>query len=75
MGCKGVCHNYKAEKKSVGFSRYANGQKRCQMCSIFIQWEGLWCPCCGYKLRMTPRSSKFKRKLREESVNRQSVTN
>jgi DNA-directed RNA polymerase subunit RPC12/RpoP len=32
----------------------------------FIEWEGLWCPCCGYKLRTKPRHSKFKAKLRIE---------
>jgi hypothetical protein len=31
-----------------------------------MKWEGLWCPCCGYKLRIGPRHSKFKAKLREQ---------
>jgi hypothetical protein len=43
---------------------YATGQKRCQICEIFIKWDGLSCPCCGYKLRNGPRSFKFKAKLR-----------
>jgi hypothetical protein len=26
--------------------------------------DGLWCPCCGYRLRTRPRNSKFKAELR-----------
>ena len=44
--------------------RYAAGQKCCQICEIFIKWDGLWCPCCGCRLRMGPRLFKHKAKLR-----------
>ena len=66
MVCKGICILHKAYKP-VGSttSRYAIGQKRCQICEIFIKWEGLSCPCCGYKLRVGPRQYKHKKaKLR-----------
>ncbi len=63
MTCKGVCIRHKAQKP-VGSGRYANGQKRCQVCEIFIKWDGLSCPCCGCRLRNGPRSFKFKAKLR-----------
>ena len=64
MTCKGICSRYKAQKP-VGTGRYASGQRRCQICEIFIKWEGLWCPCCGYRLRTKPRNLKYKAKLRE----------
>ena len=63
MNCKGICVRYKAQKP-VGTGRYASGQRRCQICEIFIKWEGLWCPCCGYRLRTKPRNLKYKAKLR-----------
>ena len=29
---------------------YATGQKHCQVCEIFLNWNRLWiCPCCGYR--------------------------
>jgi hypothetical protein len=34
------------------------------VCELFIIWDGLWCPCCGYRLRTRPRNLKFKAKLR-----------
>ena len=34
------------------------------MYEIFLKWDGLWCPCCGYRLRSKPRNLKYKAKLR-----------
>jgi hypothetical protein len=31
---------------------------------MYIKWDGLWCPCCGCRLRMGPRLFKHKAKLR-----------
>ncbi len=63
MTCKGICDQHKA-KKPLGIGRYASGQKRCQICEIFIKWEGKWCPCCGYRLRCKPRNIVYKDKLK-----------
>ena len=49
--------------KPVGTGRYSTGQKRCQVCEIFVKWDGLFCPCCGYRLRTRPRNLKYKAKL------------
>ena len=64
-GCKGICVRYKARKPPVG-GRYENGQKRCQICEIFMLTDELWCPCCGYRIRSKPRNSKYKAKLRSK---------
>jgi len=62
MTCKEICHRYKTGKNNDG-SRYGNGKKRCNICEIFIECDGNFCPCCGNKLRTKPRS----RKLRERN--------
>ncbi len=62
MVCKGICVRHKAIKP-VATGRYSTGQKRCQMCEIFLKWDGLWCPCCGYRLRTRPRNLKYRAKL------------
>jgi hypothetical protein len=62
MHCNGICIRHKASRS------YANGHKRCNYCNLFVKWVGLWCPCCGYKLRIGPRHSKFKVKLREQKL-------
>jgi hypothetical protein len=61
MACKGVCHRYKT-KGNVNGLRYANGQKRCNICEIFVNWDGLWCPCCGMHLRTRPKISRYRQK-------------
>jgi hypothetical protein len=67
MVCKGICVRHKASKPT-GAGRYSTGQKRCQICDIFIGWNGLFCPCCGYRLRTKPRNLKYKAKLRESTT-------
>jgi len=69
MGCKGICTRHKAIGAFIN-GRYKNGQKRCQVCDLFIVWDGIWCPCCGYKLRSKPRNLIYKKKLRESEMNR-----
>ncbi len=64
MTCKGICPRYKINKKGIG-SRYSQGQSRCQVCAIYIKFDGLYCPCCGYRLRKKPRNKLYKAKFRE----------
>jgi uncharacterized Zn finger protein (UPF0148 family) len=72
MVCKGICSRHKAMRPSNGGNRYLLGQKRCQVCQIFIYWQGSsYCPCCGYKLRTKPRNSKFKLTLINKNNNKQ----
>jgi hypothetical protein len=61
MSCKGICFRHKAQKpQAVPYGRYAAGQKRCQICDIFFHWNNLWCPCCGYRLRIHPRERRYR---------------
>jgi len=56
MVCKGICNRYKAKWGGVTEYRYANGQKRCNVCEIYVSWDGIACPCCRTLLRTRPRS-------------------
>src|SRR3972149_4554502 len=58
MPCNNQCLQYKAIKETG--TRYGIGQKRCQVCDIFINWNGIFCPCCNYRLRSKPRNNKYK---------------
>jgi hypothetical protein len=57
MVCKGTCIRNKASGP-ISSGRYATGQKRCQICEMYVKWGGLWCPCCGCRLRIGPRIHK-----------------
>jgi len=63
--CRGTCHRYKKKRGPNNLGWYGQGFKRCQICEIFIKWEGLCCPCCSYRLRTKPRNKKYKEKLRK----------
>jgi len=62
MKCNDICQNHKA-KKSIEGERYETGQKRCNSCNIFIEYDGLFCPCCNQRLRKSSRYTKFKEKF------------
>jgi len=57
--CVGTCKNYKALKPSQ-IGRYASGQKRCNFCEVFLDYDGNTCPCCNRQLRCLPRSRRGK---------------
>jgi uncharacterized Zn finger protein (UPF0148 family) len=69
MTCKGICIRHKAT------SRYVTGNKRCQICELFIKWDGVFCPCCGYRLRIGPRNMKFKAKVRKQKQVQEEANN
>ena len=69
LTCKGSCKIQHEVKNVVRGEK--NGFKRCTICSLYIKWEGVYCPCCGVKLKMSPTNNKARKAYRE----RQSVRN
>jgi hypothetical protein len=65
--CAGECKKYRAIKPTK-IGRYAAGQKRCNYCQVFVDYEGLSCPCCNRQLRCLPRSRKGKEMYQEQVV-------
>lgn len=66
MACKGIC-----DKIGIGADRasgawmYRDGYRMCTTCHRGMKAEGLFCPCCGYKLRNRIRkASRFKKGIR-----------
>ena len=49
--CRGVCTRYKAKIYSPSQNRYSPGVKYCSYCSIFLRFDGIFCLCCGRKVR------------------------
>ena len=68
MTCKGGCTKYKANKPHGNISRYAIGQKRCSTCELYVNWTGVWCPCCKRVLRTKPRNTPNRIRLQEVNL-------
>ena len=79
--CKKICHGFRAIKPPRR-GRYSSGQVRCMICDIFISREGcadksgntatpeamgLFCKCCGYRVRTKPRASIYKQKFNRDT--------
>lgn len=71
LDCRGLCKlskeegGYKFPRQGGNSLLYLKGAKRCQNCEgRYVQWEsGIFCPCCGGRLRLKPRKSKLKEKV------------
>jgi len=63
MRCNEHCKKFKAKSNAQKGGGYVQGQKRCTQYELFIQWEGLWCTCCGCLLKSKPRAKKSKQLL------------
>jgi len=74
LDCRGLCKKTKSEggykfpRQGGNSLLYLKGAKRCQNCEgRYLQWEnGIFCPCCGSRLRLKPRKSKLKENVRRE---------
>jgi hypothetical protein len=69
MACRGICHRFEVKTRFGGRS-YVNGQKRCQVCEIYLKVEGYVCPCCKLRLRLKPKQSKWKEGYKTLELNK-----
>ena len=63
MACRGICYRYKVHTNQG----YITGAKRCSpnTCDCFIMWDGAFCPCCGIRLRLSPRRGYDKKRVKD----------
>ncbi|TVP39704.1 hypothetical protein NARC_130043 [Candidatus Nitrosocosmicus arcticus] len=66
--CKDVCHLYKAYKDEYSKGYYSEGYKRCIECNLFLDWDGMRCPCCDHVLRIKPHNNRCKARLLKLSI-------
>ncbi|MCV0410183.1 hypothetical protein [Nitrosopumilus sp.] len=57
--CVGKCKEFEVLRSGLE-RRYKPGHKRCQQCNQWMLYEGVFCPCCNYRLRTRPRCKKYK---------------
>lgn len=63
MTCKGICdsrYGSRGQYRGGSPGLYAKGYKRCSVCCVSLLWDGLYCPCCGYRLRRFSRARKYR---------------
>jgi len=61
MVCKGKCTNpiYKPKKLVRGLEK--TGYAKCTICCIYIEYAGLYCPCCGIRVSRRTKNAKYRR--------------
>ena len=63
--CKGVCEA-KYDTRRMNRNAYRDGYKRCKRCTVWIKWDGTFCPCCGTRMQIYPRSRMMRQKRLDE---------
>lgn len=50
--------------------RYAaeKGYRRCSKCCIYLKYEGVFCPCCGNRMKVSPSNNLARQRYREEKL-------
>ncbi|MDQ6863107.1 MAG: hypothetical protein M3044_04720 [Thermoproteota archaeon] len=48
-----------------GKSHYEGGKKYCRRCEVYYCHDGVFCPCCGMALRVSPNNKGDGERLRQ----------
>lgn len=62
MVCRNICQQY-VIREPRSSKKCKPNQKKCIICSNFIEWDGLHCPCCNYRLKSAIKIIKEKEEL------------
>jgi len=64
LACRNLCERFDS-RFTVGKAHYGNGNKYCRRCEVYFFHDGIFCPCCGMALRISPTSKRDKERLRQ----------
>jgi predicted amidophosphoribosyltransferase len=66
-----ICERIRYKRTSFDAGgNYFDGKKYCRRCEVYMYHDGLFCPCCGMQLRLTPSSRECKEILRKRKASR-----
>ena len=56
--CRDICKDWQNKVIHRNGDYYIKQENcRCSICMKYLKWEGMFCPCCGYRVRRRPRGS------------------
>ena len=55
-------------KVNDGKSHYEDGRKYCRRCEVYYYHIGVFCPCCGTTLRVSPIARKTRKKKTKSTL-------
>lgn len=55
--CKGTCTNPEYETKKTVRGPLREKYRKCSKCCVFLKYQGIFCPCCGVRLKHSPRNN------------------
>jgi hypothetical protein len=70
MACGNICERLYS-KIIFGKSHYEGGKKYSRRCEVYYCHNGMYCPCYGMALRMSPTNKRDKERLRQLQLRRE----
>jgi len=64
--CKNICTNIMYNPKKLVRNVSQTLYKRCSKCCMFLKDVGIFCPCCGNRMKVSPSNNKSRKLYREE---------
>jgi hypothetical protein len=72
MICGGVeCKLKKYEAKKIVRGADRDGYRRCSKCELFLKYDGIFCPCCSCRMKVSFRNNKSRQKNRDIILEKQ----
>jgi hypothetical protein len=69
MICRNIiCKLEEYEPKKTVRGAAEKGYRRCSNCEVFLKYQGVYCPCCSNRMKVTPNNNKARQKVREERL-------
>ena len=67
--CRGICDRFEFPYAPGRDGKaYRNGRKRCRHCDMWIAWDGVRCPCCGFMLSTRAQDKRNTEKARKRRI-------
>jgi len=44
------------------------GYRRCSKCCVYLKYQGIFCPCCGNRMKVSPHNHLARQRYREEKL-------
>ena len=68
MTCKGICNDPIYSPKKIVRDIQNTKYRRCSKCSMCLIYDGVYCPCCCIRLKVSPRNNNARKKHSKTKV-------
>ena len=61
-----ICNLAVYEPKKRVTNAGEKGYRRCSNCEVYLKYQGIFCPCCSNRMKVSPNNNKSRKKVSEK---------